>query len=66
MEPYMERVINEKQDLDAKIHKLSLFIQGRVYVTLGDDECGDLLSQILHMRAYSSDLGKRISRWKKS
>ena len=65
MEPYMERVINEKQDLDAKINKLSAFITGRVYVTLPEGECWDLLSQIRHMRAYSADLGSRIRRWMK-
>jgi hypothetical protein len=64
MEAYQERVITEKAELDLKIERLNLFIQGKMFVTLPFQERDLLVTQSAAMRDYSICLGERIRRFK--
>jgi len=66
MEPYQERVIAEKKELDEKIVKLYQFIKGRFYPTLAIGERTRLVKQHRIMQAYSEVLDERIQAWKES
>lgn len=59
-QPHQERVVNEKQELDAKIEKLDAFIHGTIYPTLADGERMRLMRQFCHMKDYSNVLKERI------
>jgi hypothetical protein len=61
MQPYQERVMQEKQELDKKISQLGEFTSGRIYPTLAQDEQDRLSRQYVIMRDYSSVLGERIT-----
>lgn len=61
MEPYQQRVIDEKESLDDKIHKLSVFLGSASEMPpIPDDEQGRLKRQLGVMREYSTILGERI------
>jgi hypothetical protein len=62
MEPYQQRVVDEKTELDAKREKLTAFIQnGDVFNYLPDDEQRRLERQDRCMTEYSNILGERIA-----
>jgi hypothetical protein len=56
-----ERVVQEKQELDDKIEKLSSFLLGQVFENLPDAEQERLDRQIVIMKDYSAVLGERIA-----
>lgn len=59
--PYQQRVIDEKNALDANIGKLADFIVlSAAYKQLGSAEKGRLHRQHTHMLAYSGVLLERI------
>lgn len=58
---HLDRVREEKRELDEKIGRLSAFIKSPTYTTLSLEEQGDLHSQRLAMDLYSEYLQKRIS-----
>jgi hypothetical protein len=61
MEPYQERVVAEKNDLDEKIRKLTAFVGGTLFASLSDQERSRLSIQLQHMNGYSEILGQRIA-----
>ena len=61
MKPHQERVVIEKTELDEKRKKLTAFIGGDVYRTLGDLEQSRLNRQLEAMTLYSNILAERIS-----
>jgi hypothetical protein len=61
MEPYQERVVAEKAELDEKIEKLTTFIWGLAFTKLPDKERVLLSSQRFHMISLSVILGERIA-----
>ncbi len=61
MQPHEERVIQEKQDLDAKIDKLTLWLEGDRFKALPEAEKDRQRRQWSHMMAYSNVLGERIA-----
>jgi hypothetical protein len=61
MQPHEERVVVEKDELDAKIKKLEAFIGGDVFSSLAEDEQERLRAQVEAMDKYSSILGDRIA-----
>lgn len=61
MQPYQERVIDEKVDLDARREKLTAFIdENPMFDALPEDEQKRLERQALIMAEYSAILGARI------
>ncbi len=61
MKPHQERVVTEKQELDAKLEKLAAFIIGDIFPTLPDAEQSQLQRQRNAMEDYSEILGERIT-----
>ena len=65
MEPHQQRVVEEKEQLDAKILKLFNFIQeNSLFASLPVIEQELLTTQLSAMRVYSDILGMRISAFK--
>jgi len=61
MEAHQLRVVQEKEDLDDKINKLTTFTtQSDIFKTLDSDEKVLLNLQLLVMTQYSDILGRRI------
>jgi hypothetical protein len=63
MQPHQQRVIDEKAALDGNIERLSAFLEGDIFRTLGITEMVDLRVQLEQMAAYSNTLGRRIARF---
>lgn len=61
MQPHQERVVTEKTELDTKRQKLTAFIGGDTYRTLGSVEQSRLNRQLEAMTLYSNILGERIA-----
>lgn len=62
MEPYQDRVVQEKADLDRKIEKLSKFINdGDIFPTMNAEDQDRLREQCDIMWQYSEILGERIA-----
>jgi predicted NUDIX family phosphoesterase len=59
--PHQDRVVQEKDELDAKIAKLDSFIEGEVYGRLQAEEQSRLNRQRLYMSQYSDVLTERIA-----
>lgn len=66
MQPFQERVVAEKADLDEKITKLAVFTNpnGPIFPTLPEDEQDRLNRQLTLMSNYSEVLGQRIAAFK--
>ena len=60
MEPYQQRVVEEKAQLDDKRQKLADFMQGPNFKTVQSLEQGRLYLQEAAMQFYSNVLGQRI------
>ena len=60
MQDYQQRVIDEKNDLDGRVLRLSVFINGKVFAGLSADEQHLLVKQQLLMIDLSSVLSERI------
>jgi len=62
MQPYQERVIEEKKALDEKIDKLRTFISDDPkFADAGMEEQGRLREQLQHMLRYTDVLHERIA-----
>jgi hypothetical protein len=61
LQPHQQRVVDEFNDLDSKIAKLSTFIYGNIYKTLPGDEQRLLSVQLVHMQGYRRILNMRIA-----
>jgi len=66
MDPYQERVVAEKADLDAKLGKLMVFTTSDVFKALPYDERTRLIAQKDAMTAYSLILEQRIAAFSQS
>lgn len=60
MEDWQQRVIEEAEQLEGKIHKLQNFIQMRAFEGLPEEEQNLLQNQLRHMIAYRHTLAYRI------
>jgi len=60
MQPFQQRVVDEKSALDEKIAALDAFIGTTTFYSLPDDEHMRLSLQLSYMRNYSLILGMRI------
>jgi hypothetical protein len=61
LQPYQQRVIDEKEALDTKISALNTFLLGVVFSTLPKTEQDRLTLQRQVMQVYSTILAQRIS-----
>jgi len=60
MEDYQKRVIEEKQELDRKIGKLTSFLDSIPGKSLNGDESERMKRQLTLMGNYSDVLGERM------
>jgi hypothetical protein len=65
MEPWQERVIQEKKELDEKIEKLKKFIKNAPEKLATETEMLRLEVQFTIMQSYSNILDVRIKSWEK-
>ena len=63
LKPYQERVVDEKEELDAKIEALRLFFNTDTFQSLHDRDKYLLVQQSGVMTTYSRILGDRIARF---
>lgn len=61
MQPYQQRVVEEKADLDEKLEKLGDFCNTPVFASLDPAEQNRLDRQFLIMNLYAQVLGERIA-----
>lgn len=61
MQPYEQRVIDEKSELDTKLEKLKVFIDSDMFQKLGHIEKDLLIWQAQVMCEYSTILERRIA-----
>lgn len=59
-QPFIQRLLDEKKDLDEKISKLKSFINGNIFNNINDNQQSLLLIQHQTMITYSLILSKRI------
>lgn len=57
---YQKRVVEEKDNLDEKIAKLEVFIEGEIYSALDFEMQSRFKTQLEFMSGYSEILGERI------
>lgn len=61
MQPYQLRVVQEKAELDTKIHALTVFAKSDAFSqTVPEAEQRRMLRQLVVMQDYSRILGERI------
>ena len=65
METFVERMVKEKDELQDKVTKLEIFINGEKFKELKGLEQVYLKEQLTHMRAYLSVLRQRINFYNK-
>lgn len=63
MEPYQQRVVGEKLELDDRLTKLMAFVQSNQFKGLPYIEQMLLSQQLGYMASYSWTLGQRIQRF---
>lgn len=63
LEPFQERVLAERQELDERRYKLNVFILSQVFASLDSHDRSLLREQALAMTAYSEALAARIERF---
>jgi hypothetical protein len=63
MQPFQQRVIDEKAALDEKLVKLQTFIKSESFLTLDPMDRLLLIDQQYSMQDYSEILTKRIARF---
>lgn len=61
MQPYQERVIAEKAELDERLAKLRAFFETEAFTELDNAEIERLQRQAVFMSAYSEVLRERIA-----
>lgn len=63
MEPYQQRVVDEKADLDAKLQRLNGFFDTDTFAKLDPTDQELMERQASFMQGYSDVLGMRINRF---
>ncbi len=61
MQEFQQRVVTEKEELDAKRVKLESFLKTSAFNNLGADERNRMWRQSIAMKHYSLVLGERIA-----
>lgn len=60
MSLWMERLQDEKQELDRKIGNMEAFMRSMASSSVSEEQRGLMLVQLEAMQAYSSTLGRRL------
>lgn len=60
MEDFQQRVVEEREELETKMAKLSDFMHGDTYTELSATDQGLLMVQLVAMQNYSDALFRRI------
>lgn len=60
LQPHQQRVIEEKRDLNEKIHKLTVFLASAASTQVSLSEARLMHEQLNHMLQYSKVLQRRI------
>lgn len=63
LQPHQQRVIDEQKELQARLEKLDVFIDGEVFKTLDTIDQRLLNNQREHMANYNETLFERIERF---
>ena len=63
MEAHEKRVIEEYEELESKIAKLTSFMETEVFESILPEDKGLLMIQLEAMKMYSSTLMRRIERF---
>jgi hypothetical protein len=61
LQPHQQRVVDERQELNLKIDKLTAFLAGPIFTSLPSDEQLRLTRQHAVMTEYSGILTERIA-----
>lgn len=61
--PHQQRVIEEKEQLDDKLAKLSNFIDSDIITKVSKEEVTLLQAQLVCMKGYSDILKQRVNLW---
>lgn len=61
MQPYQQRIVEEKEELDSKLEKLGDFCNTPIFQGLDSAEQSRLNRQFLIMELYAQVLGERIA-----
>ena len=61
MQPFQQRVVDEKTELDSLIQKLSSFVTSELFTGIDGAEQFRLNLQLSYMKLYSDVLGERIA-----
>jgi len=61
LQPWQQRIIAEKDELDAKVKKLVAFLRSDAFTVINSAERERLQEQVMLMLAYSHTLGERIA-----
>lgn len=61
MQPHQQRVVDEKFELDGRLEKLTIFMDGDIFDGLPEEEQDRLERQFAAMTDYSAVLGERIA-----
>lgn len=64
MQPFQQRVVDEKSELDIKVAKLKTFMEHETFGNLSTDEQVRMHRQVAAMTEYSTVLGERIAAFK--
>jgi len=59
-QPYQQRVVDERAELDQKLEKLATFLESSASSNIAKDEKMRMVKQAIAMRLYSSILSERI------
>ena len=60
IEDYVKRMLDEFKELDERVMKLGVFLDGEIYKTLPIEEQQDMYDQWHAMVLYKSALGRRL------
>lgn len=63
MQPFQQRVLDEKRELEEKIQKLDTFRESETFKTLDEDDQELLNRQVHYMVGYWNALVARIDRF---
>ena len=64
LEPYQQRVVDEKTELDERLRKLRAFAASDTFLALLPSDARLLGQQAMHMMDYSEVLRQRINNFK--